>query len=240
MLRVLVLLLLVVNGLLYWWLQSDPHALQADREPQRLGRQVAPDAIQVLPDLPASDARGAAAPASAAASSTAQAASAPASALAQKTSAADIDCAETPPLADAQFTALKTALAKAGLPPDAVTERRQPQGGTWIVYLGRFADSQAWQQKADELRKLGVRFERVNAPTALAPGLSLGQFSSQPDATRKLDELGRHGVHGARVVTLAAPVVLRHLQVRAADPAWHHATGAQRFDTCPATTPSNA
>ncbi len=242
MLRVLVLLLLVVNGLLYWWLQSDPHALQADREPQRLGRQVAPDAIQVLPDLPASGARGAAAPASAAASSTAQAASAPASAsaLAQKTSAADIDCAETPPLADAQFTALKTALAKAGLPSDAVTERRQPQGGTWIVYLGRFADSQAWQQKADELRKLDVRFERVNAPTALAPGLSLGQFSSQPDATRKLDELGRHGVHGARVVTLAAPVVLRHLQVRAADPAWHHATGAQRFDTCPATTPSNA
>jgi len=239
MLRVLVLLLLVVNGLLYWWLQSDPHALQADREPQRLGRQVAPDAIQVLPDLPASGARDAAAPASAAASSTAQAASASASALAQKTSAADIDCAETPPLADAQFTALKTALAKAGLPSGAVTERRQPQGGTWIVYLGRFADSQAWQQKADELRKLDMKFERVNAPTALAPGLSLGQFSSQPDAARKLDELGRQGVHGARVVTLVAPVVLRHLQVRAADPAWHHATGAQRFDTCPATAPSS-
>ncbi len=242
MLRVLVLLLLVVNGFLYWWLQSDPHALQSDREPQRLGRQVAPDAIRVLPDLPASGARGAAAPASAAASSTAQAASAPASAsaLAQKTSAADIDCAETPPLADAQFTALKAALAKAGLPSDAVTERRQAQGGTWIVYIGRFADSQAWQQKADELRKLDVRFERVNAPTALAPGLSLGQFSSQPDAARTLDELGRHGVHGARVVTLAAPVVLRHLQVRAGDPAWHHATGAQRFDACPAPTPSNA
>jgi len=249
MLRALVLLLLVVNGVLYWWLQSDPHALQADREPQRLGRQVAPDAIQVLPDLPASGARGAAA------SSTAQAASAvdaalvtgpsasttasgASPALARKTSAADIDCAETPPIADAQFTLLKTALAKAGLPADAVTERRQTQGGAWIVYLGRFADSQAWQQKADELKKLDVKFERVNAPTALAPGLSLGQFSSQPDATRKLDELGRHGVHGARVVTLTAPVVLRHLQVRAADPAWHHATGAQRFDSCPAETPS--
>ena len=260
MLRVLVLLLLVVNGFLYWWLQSDPHALQSDREPQRLGRQVAPDAIRVLPDLPASGARGAAAPASAAASvasSTARAASAAEAALAagpsasttdstatstlaRKTSAADIDCAETPPLADAQFTALKAALAKAGLPSDAVTERRQAQGGTWIVYIGRFADSQAWQQKADELRKLDVRFERVNAPTALAPGLSLGQFSSQPDAARTLDELGRHGVHGARVVTLAAPVVLRHLQVRAGDPAWRHATGAQRFDACPAPTPSNA
>ena len=71
MLRALVLILLLVNGALFWWLQSDPHALQADREPQRLGRQVAPDAIRVLPDLAASGARGAAAPASAA-SSTAQ------------------------------------------------------------------------------------------------------------------------------------------------------------------------
>jgi hypothetical protein len=33
--------------------------------------------------------------------------------------------------------------------------------------------------------------------------------------------------------------VLRHLQVRATDPAWHHATGAQRFDSCPAESPSS-
>ena len=257
MLRALVLLLLVVNGALWWWLDSDPHALQAEREPQRLGRQVAPDAIQVLPDLPASGARGSTGAASAAASSTAaQAASAvdavlvsgPAAggsaaatpvAFARGTSDAEIDCAETPPIDDAQFAALKSALAKAGVPADAVAERRQTQGGAWIVYLGRFADAQAWQQKADELRKLDVKFERVNTPTALAPGLSLGQFSSQPDAARKLDEFGKHGVHGAKVVTLTPPVVLRHLQVRAADPAWRHATGAQRFNTCPADAPSS-
>jgi len=79
MLRALVLLFLVVNGVLYWWLQSDPHALQGDREPQRLDRQVSPDAIQVLPDLPAAGVRGATPSASAAASaasSTPQAASA--------------------------------------------------------------------------------------------------------------------------------------------------------------------
>jgi hypothetical protein len=251
MLRALVLLLLLVNGGLYWWLQSDPHALQADREPQRLGRQVSPDAIQVLPDLAASGARAAAAASAAsAASSSAQAASAvevslvasaaASSVMVQKANDAEIDCAETPPIDDAQFASLKSALIKSGVAADAVVERRQTQGGTWIVYLGRFADSQAWQQKADELSKLDVKFDRVNAPTALAPGLSLGQFSSQPDATKKLDELGKHGVHGAKVVTLAAPVVQRHLQVRAADPAWHHATGAQRFNSCPAQAPSNA
>ena len=59
MLRALVLLFLLVNAGLYFWLHSDTQALQPDREPQRLGRQVSPDAVRVLPDLPASAPRGA-------------------------------------------------------------------------------------------------------------------------------------------------------------------------------------
>jgi hypothetical protein len=60
MLRGLVLLFALLNAALFFWAQSDPHWLQSDREPQRLGHQVAPDAIQVLPDLPgASGASGA-------------------------------------------------------------------------------------------------------------------------------------------------------------------------------------
>ena len=246
MLRALVLLFLMLNAGLYYWLQSDPQALQSDREPQRLGHQVSPDAVQVLPDLPASGVRGAASAASAvslAASgvdlATDAAASAATLALAHKTSDTDADCSETPPLDDAQFTTLKAALAKAGVPSDAIAERRQPQGGAWIVYLGRFADSQTWQQKADELKKLDVKFDRVNTPTTLAPGLSLGQFANAAEAGRRLDELTKHGVHGARVVVLAAPAMQRHLQVRATDPAWRHAAGAQRFNACPLDAPSS-
>ena len=250
MLRALVLLFLMLNAALYYWLQSDPQALQSDREPQRLGHQVSPDAVQVLPDLPASAPRGAASAASAvssaasgadvaAAADSAASATVSAATLAHKTSDTDLDCSETPPLDDAQFTTLKAALAKAGVPLDAIAERRQPAGGAWIVYLGRFADSQTWQQKADELKKLDVKFDRVNAPTTLAPGLSLGQFANPADAGKKLDELARHGVHGARVVVLTAPTIQRHLQVRATDPAWRHAAGAQRFNTCPLDAPSN-
>jgi hypothetical protein len=250
MLRALVLLFLMLNAALYYWLQSDPQALQSDREPQRLDHQVSPDAVQVLPDLPASAPRGAASAASAvssaasgadvaAANDSAASATVSAATLAHKTSDTDLGCSETPPLDDTQFTTLKTALAKAGVPPDAIAERRQPTGGAWIVYLGRFADSQTWQQKADELKKLDVRFDRVNAPTTLAPGLSLGQFANPADAGKKLDELTKHGVHGARVVVLTAPVIQRHLQVRATDPAWRHAAGAQRFNTCPLDASSN-
>jgi hypothetical protein len=68
MLRALVLLFVLVNVGLYFWLHADPQALQPDREPQRLGHQVSPDAVRVLPDLPASGPRGATPAASAAAS----------------------------------------------------------------------------------------------------------------------------------------------------------------------------
>ena len=244
MLRALVLLFLLVNAALYYWLQSDALTLQSDREPQRLDRQVSPDSVQVLPDLPASGA-GRAAPAAspvalaasgadvAPAGTTPAPASAAMLALAHKTGETDLDCSETPGLDDAQFAALKTTLAKGGVPADAIAERRQSQGGAWIVYLGRFADAQTWQQKADELKKLDVKFDRVNTPGTLAPGLSLGQFTSQADATKKLADVTRQGVHAARVVTLTAPTIVRHLQVRAVDPAWHHAAGAQRFNSCP-------
>jgi hypothetical protein len=251
MLRALVLLFLLVNASLYYWLDSDPQALQSDREPQRLGHQVAPNAIRVLPDLPASGARGAssASPSSAsaasasgaevafAAASSASAAAATASAttvsFAHKTSAGALDCSETPPLDDARFVALKQALAKAGVPADAIAERRQPQGGSWMVYLGRFADSQTWQQKADELGKLNVKFERVTKPATLAPGLSLGSFASVADANAHLAEFTRLGVHAARVVELNAPTLQRHLQVRMSEAGWRLSVGTQHFGACP-------
>ena len=254
MLRSLVLLFLLVNAALYWWLQSDAQPMQSDREPQRLGRQVSPDSIQVLPDLPAAPGAKGVQGAESTASSVSLVASGPAVALVgasvapasaamlalvHKTSETDVDCSETAGLDDAQFAALKTALAKGGVPTDAIAERRQSQGGAWMVYLGRFADSQTWQQKADELQQLDVKFERVNTPTTLAPGLSLGHFTSQADAAKKLDELTKHGVHAARVVTLTTPTFVRHLQVRAADPAWRHAAGAQRFNNCPLDGASN-
>jgi len=56
MLRGLVVLFLLVNAGLYWWLHDNSTALQSDREPQRLNHQVMPEAVQVLPDLPAASA----------------------------------------------------------------------------------------------------------------------------------------------------------------------------------------
>jgi hypothetical protein len=247
MLRGLVVLFLLVNAVLYWWLHDNATALQSDREPQRLNHQVSPEAVQVLPDLPAASAprRGASAAAASVSASAPDAvladatSPAPSAAAPARPVAATLACSETPPLNDAEFATLKTALGKAGLADAAIGERRQTKGGAWIVYLGRFADADARQAKAAELRKLDLKPEPVNSPVALAPGLSLGTFSSQADAAKRLEELGKHGVHNARVAVLDAPIVLRHLQVHAADTAWRRAAIGQRFDSCPAEAASN-
>jgi hypothetical protein len=54
MLRSLVVLFLGVNVALFFWIRANPTWGEADREPQRLQRQVSPASIQVLPDLPVS------------------------------------------------------------------------------------------------------------------------------------------------------------------------------------------
>jgi len=248
MLRALVVLFLLVNAVLYWWLHDNSTALQSDREPQRLNHQVMPDAVQVLPDLPAASAPRRAGSAASAGSVSASAPdavaadaalpAASAAGLAHPVGAA-LACSETPPLNDAEFATLKTALGKAGLSEAAIGERRQTKGGAWIVYLGKFADADARQEKAAELRKLDLKADPVNSPVALAPGLSLGQFTSQADAAKKLEELNKRGVRTARVAVLDAPIVLRHMQIHAPDASWRRAVVGQRFDACPADAPSN-
>ena len=250
MLRGLVLLFLLLNAGLYWWLNDNSTALQADREPQRLNHQVTPDAVQVLPDLPAASAPRRATSAASAGTASASApdadaivvtATPPAASAAglARTVAATLACSETPPLNDAEFATLKTALGKTGLPDSAIGERRQTKGGAWIVYLGKFADTDARQDKAGELRKLDLKAEPVNSPVALAPGLSLGTYTSQGEAAARLADVARRGVHGARVAILDAPIVLRHLQVRSGDTAWRRAAIGQRFDSCPVDVPAN-
>ena len=233
MLRGLVLLFALLNAALFFWIRTDPQWLQADREPQRMERQVSPDAIKVLPDLP----RPGSAPADDAASSATTGSAAPArapapdTALARKTNV-ETACAESEPLTPAQWTTLTQALARAGVPASAIAERRQP--GRWMVYMGRYPDEQQWQHKADELRRLNLKFDRVTTPPGLDPGLSLGSFTSAEEASARLDELGRHGVHTARVVETPPPgASLRRLQVRVADDRWRSSIGDQRFGACP-------
>ena len=252
MLRGLVLLFIGVNIALYFWINSDPHWGQSEREPQRLQHEVSPGSIQVLPDLPPgsttpmSATDGASAPATAGSAAAAPFGASAASAggssqapsagtgLAHKTEATELACLESGPLSAVEWNALAGRLAEAGVPVDAITERDQHLPTRWMIYMGRFADAQALQRKSDELHRMGIRFDRVGAPPALDPGLSLGSFASAAEADARLADLGHRGVHSARVVEEASEVV-RHMQVHVADRRWEDALPKGRFASCPTT-----
>jgi hypothetical protein len=203
MLRVLVVALLVANAAFLAWSHGWLDGLTGlraggDREPERLARQVRPESIRLLP---------AAEPGSGA--TTAGIALAPA-------------CLEAGPYTASQIATIEAAV-RAGAP--AVTQAgrwatvKTETPGTWIVYMGRFANAVALTRKEEELGRRRVAYEPVNAPDALAPGLSLGRFDERTAAERALERYAAQGIRTARVVELEPAVASYRLRAEQPDAA---------------------
>jgi len=186
MLRALIVLLLLANLAFFAWTEGWLDGVVGvrsigDREPERLRRQVRPELIRILPP-------GASAAAASAAPVLAQ--TEPATA-----------CLEAGP-----FGATELRAAQAGSWVTLSTDLP----GSWIVYMGRYANPEALARKEDELKRRGVPYEELRNPPALVPGLALGRFDALPGATRALERLVQLDVRSARVVELA-PAASRHL-----------------------------
>ena len=198
-LRALALLLLVANLGFFAWTQGWLDAVvgvhsRGDREPERLARQFQPQSVHIVPPNEAAAAMSAAAP------------------------AAGPSCLEAGPFTAAEADSAESLL-QAALPASSWVRAIAVQPGVWLVYLGRFADLEAMQQKANELRRLQAPFEEVQGPPELVPGLALGQFDTRAAAQRALDDLTQRGVRTARVVTLAEPATMVMLRIEHADAA---------------------
>lgn len=195
MLRALVLLLVLINGVFYaWaqgWLAPWGFADAPQTEPQRLAQQLRPEALRILgPSSAASAPRPAAQARSvpdAATSAAPGAASAPVATVCLQ--AGVFDAAQVERLR----AALQTALPAGGW-------RFEPAVGAarWIVYMGRYADAQAVARKRAELRALNIGAEAPRNPQ-LEPGLSLGAYPSEAAARAALDQFASRGVRTARV-----------------------------------------
>jgi hypothetical protein len=204
MLRALVLLLVLANGAFYAWTQGwldEVVGVRAigDREPERLARQVHPERVRILPPDAAASRSGAA--------------GAEPGALA---------CLEAGPLGAAEVAAAETALQAAA--PDLASSRwarvetRPP--GTWIVYMGRYANRDTLLEKEDELKRRGVAYEELRGTPALEPGLALGRFDERAQADAALARLTRQqDIHTARVTQLAPSASTFMLRVTQADAA---------------------
>ena len=179
MLRLLVLILILANGVYYAWtegmLRAYGFAPAQQREPQRLTDQFRAQAIQVL--TPADLKR---------AESQAQADLAPK------------ECLVAGPFNDAQSAALRRALESA-LASGTWQIDTVDFPARWIVYMGKFANAEALAKKRGELAVMKLTPQPLNNPD-LELGLSLGGFDTQAEATAELAKMALHGVHTAKVV----------------------------------------
>jgi hypothetical protein len=209
MLRRAAVLLLIANLLYFAWTQGwldDVTGVRAqgDREPERLARQVRPDSVVILPP-------SAAIPT--------PAASAPASTTSAAEPGATTVCLEAGPFATGASVSALAALQNAALPAGSWSNVKVERPGSWIAYMGRYANREALAKKEDELRRARINFEPVLAPPELEPGLSLGRYEQRGAAERALEQLAQRGVRTARVVELVAPATLHLLRVEKADAA---------------------
>jgi hypothetical protein len=193
------LVLLLANAGYFAWTQG----LLADygfapvtqSEPQRLTQQIRPAAMRLLT---ASEARQL--------ESAAPGTNAPSAAT---------ECLQAGLFSDEQASALRARL-QSSLPAASWSLESSVEPGRWIVYMGKYADEEALAKKRGELRQLGVSFEPL-INRALAPGLSLGHFSTQAAAESELARAATRGVRTARVLLERPEVSGQLLKLRAVD-----------------------
>lgn len=190
MLRSTVMLLVLANALYFAWshgyLAAYGLAPVTQTEPQRLAQQIRPEAMRVV---------GLNEPRDAASINPAATAIAAATVLAQAEPAAE--CLQAGLFNEAQSAALTAALSQA-LPAGSWLLESTVEPARWIVYMGRYTDSEAAIKKRGELRGLGVTSELVRT-APLAPGLALGAYATEPEAAAELALLSRRGVKTAKV-----------------------------------------
>ncbi|NRF66213.1 SPOR domain-containing protein [Aquincola sp. S2] len=214
MLRALVVTLLLANALVFAWSQGAFDRLtgrraDAQREPERLQRQVQPELVTLLKPGAASAALAAAAKAEAAIEAAAAASAAAPPGL----------CLEAGPLAPGAVAAVEKLLLQAGVAAGSWQPVASERKGTFLIYMGRYADDEALERKIEELKRLRIEGQPMKNAPELMPGLVLSRFDDKTAAEAELGRLSQRGLRTARVITLVAPAPAVTLRLPAADPA---------------------
>jgi len=198
MLRFLVLVLVLLNGVYFAWSHSLLFGLGfgpvPQSEPQRLAQQIKPESLRLLTakELSVEEAP-------------------------PRVAAKPAVCLQAGLFDEVQSGLLRRSLASA-LPAGAWTLDATVEPARWIVYMGKYASAEDLAKKRAQLATLNLKFEPLNNP-ALGLGLSLGGFETQNAANTALETFSRRGVRTARVVQERAEVRGMLLKVPAVDDA---------------------
>ncbi|MBC7610345.1 MAG: SPOR domain-containing protein [Polaromonas sp.] len=224
MLRLLVLLLVLGNAGYFAWTRGllAPYgfAPAVQSEPQRLAQQIRPESLRILSPLEARRLEGApavaatvpAASSSVPGGSTSTDATPTATAGTTSSLAASsaTQCLQAGLFNEEQTAVLRTRLQNT-LPAGSWVLESSVEPARWMVYMGKYNSVDAVSKKKSELRQLGVAFDTLNN-ASLEPGLSLGIFTSQPEADAELVRIAKRGVRTAKVIQAQAE--LRGQKVR--------------------------
>lgn len=169
------------------------------REPERLTRQINPDAIvikNVIKDAKPAEAK----PEVKAAIVTLASATAPATAASASAVLSTL-CLLSAGNEAAQSAKLSSALKEA-LPNAKLQTSVSREGGFWMVYMGKYVDAPTTNKKFAELEKLKIPgdYGILRDTPAYQPGISLGTFRERDNANLRLAEVVKKGVKSARVV----------------------------------------
>ena len=205
MLRFLVLILILANGVYFAWSEGMLLAYgfgpAQQREPQRLEQQVRADALRIL--VPAEFKR------------------VEAQVQAEKDPR---ECLVAGPFDDAQAVTLRRALESA-LAPGSWQLESVVVPARWIVYMGKFSNAEALSKKQGELAAMKLVAQSLTNPE-LEIGLSLGGFATQAEASAELAKLTLRGIRTAKVLQerqegkqfqLKLPAVTAEMKAQLAD-----------------------
>jgi hypothetical protein len=179
MLRLIVLILLLANGLYYVWgegmLRGFGYGPAQQREPQRVAQQIAPEAVRVYSpaDMKRIEAQA-------------------------KADQEPKECLQAGPFDEAQTVALRSVL-ETGFPTGFWQLDSVVVPARWIVYFGKFASDEAMARKRGEVAALNLAPQPL-VNQALAPGFSVAAFDTEERAIVKAERLSLRGVRSAKVV----------------------------------------
>jgi hypothetical protein len=194
MLRALVIALVLANVLFFAWARGAfapawPGPGSGEREPGRLAAQLNPERVVVL----------AASAASAAISAAREAA---------------VVCLEAGPLGEADMAVAESALAAAHLPDGSWLRDAAPLPPLWLLYAARSADPAVTRARAQELERLQIAVQPLEAPSDLAGALVLSRHATREAAEAALAALPvAKPLRYLRVVSLPAPPAQTWLRV---------------------------
>jgi hypothetical protein len=207
------LLLVLVNLLLFAWLQGAFGRYgEGGREPERVARQIEPERIRVLTEKDVQALR--------------ERARSSSNGLDPSAPQACVEFGDFP-----QADAARVEKLLAGLPAAKVTSLPVEAPGWFMVYLPPHKTWAEAERRAEELRKLGVKdLQVMSESAALKFAISLGSFRDPNAAKAHLAALEKMGVKGVRMSDKASTVTLTRFQLRDMDPVSAQQLAAVRND----------